>query len=587
MKAAFSLVAGAEWPAFLRAHAVARDVEVPLSARVIETVAGPDDLSRVFQDSYRPAAGSVVLSRRRLREVVTRCAREQQREFHDLGAEFVYPLAADLNEIRAQDGSLLRVADALNATDEGSGPVSGPSVRGRWLEARDLFVEGCAKAAELLFPEALDWLRRAEEKYPTDFMVQFELGWVYLYGVTAEDNVVDLSRAEEHLRRAVRYGRGAVRRFAALAAPTAEALLHLSIATWLRGPEHDRAVAGRARQMAADAVEVNPKLAQGFYHLAKYAAALGDGAGAVAVLEHAFTLDRGFALLVDADGDLAPVRSQVAELIGRMSARSREGAASALSHLEQLEKLKREMDSCDEHHSRLNEAFARASDAAAAGQQDYAYFPGRVSTERLQFDEAARNVTRSLERLDRLCVRADQALAEADALAARARDVFAAGTLFGLQDAEPLAKQALTPLKRTVGFLADAQGIVQSCGERVPRLERDLDAVALEREVNRRAYSRWRVFGVLRGSVGMILQLAAAGAVLGVIGRAVYELVNAGPSLANARAGFAKAPGAALAGAGFGLVIGLVVALSQALPAGTRGARPRSPESREGPPRAR
>ena len=281
-----SLPAPAEWPEQIRAGVRAERVELEVSEWALRTVAGPEEVRRSAEGTQATGDG-LMLEGHLLAVAMERGTREPQHRFHDLGAEFAYPLAPLMNELRVQGGLLLVLADVLNAPDERQGPQPDASLHPRWAETRELYAEGCAKAAELLFPEALEWLRKAEDRYPTDFSVQFELGWIYLYGVSRADSVFNPVNAESHLRRAVRYGQGAVRRRPEMAAPAAEAMVHLSVACHLLGRTEE------ALELCAEACKVNPKLSQAYYHRAKYASLLGRGDEAVTAARPGRSFHRG------------------------------------------------------------------------------------------------------------------------------------------------------------------------------------------------------------------------------------------------------------------------------------------------------
>jgi tetratricopeptide (TPR) repeat protein len=271
----------------------------------------------------------------------------------------------------------------------------------RWAETRELYAEGCAKAAELLFPEALEWLRKAEDRYPTDFSVQFELGWVYLYGVSRDDSVFDPVEAESHMRRAVRYGQGAVRRRPEMAAPAAEAMVHLSVATHLLGRTEE------ALGLCIEACKVNPKLSQAYYHRAKYASLLGREDEAVAAARAALELDRRYALTLDTDRDLAPVTTHIHHMLEEMRTEARRQGERAVAAGADMGSMKAGTTllrtRLTELETRLRNVEARASGYPA----DYGETPGVSTDVRRSFDEAGRNARRAVEKLGRVVARAE------------------------------------------------------------------------------------------------------------------------------------------------------------------------------------
>jgi tetratricopeptide (TPR) repeat protein len=353
-----SVPSPAEWPEQIRAGVRAERIELELTELSLRTVAGPQAVLRSAAEGTDATEDRLVLDGRMLAAALERGTREPQHRFHDLGAEFAYPLAPLLNELRVQGELLLELADVLNTPDERQGPQDA-SLHPRWAETRELYAEGCAKAAELLFPEALEWLRKAEDRYPTDFSVQFELGWIYLYGVSRDDSVFNPVEAESHMRRAVRYGQGAVRRRLEMAAPAAEAMLHLSVACHLLGRTEE------ALGLCNEACKINPKLSQAYYHRAKYASLLGRGDEAVAAARAALELDRRFALTLDSDRDLAPVTADIRRMLDELRSEARCQAERAIAAGSELDSMKAETAALKTRltglETRLRNVEARAS----------------------------------------------------------------------------------------------------------------------------------------------------------------------------------------------------------------------------------
>jgi hypothetical protein len=549
----------AGWVEFLRSAPERERVELAVSEPVRRVVATAEDLARNLGEGVHPETGTLLLGGRGLNDAMVSGTRDIQLEFHDLGAEFVYPLAPLLNEIRIQSGLLVLLADTLNIVEEKFGAHVDAGTRKRWAEARELYVEGCGKAAEHLFPEALEWLLKAEERYPTDFTIQFELGWVYLYGVSREDSVVDLQLAEEHLRRATRYGKGAIRRRPEMAAPTAEAMVHLSVACRLRAEPGDAARLEQALALALEARHTNPKLSQACYHAAKYAAALGHGGQALELSLAAIGQDRRFALTADADEDLTAIRPELERALAGLRDTEKGRAEQALARLDRLDSLRHELSKLEGLREKLAADLEPVVQAGTGHLIDQVYFPGKVTEDRTLFDNESRGVRRALNRTAVLCERSALALDEAGRLLAQARASLRSGTLFSLQDVQALAAEAATPLKRTESNLADAGRQAASASARLPDMEALLPALDAERGLNRRAHRRWRLAEGLRRAARLGPQYAVVGALLGIAGRlAAYYAAHEfqAPYLLPL---LIKTLPVALIGAGVGALVGFVL----------------------------
>ena len=550
-----SLPSPAEWTEQLCAGVRAERVELDVSELALRTVAGPEAVMRSAAERTQGSGNRLALDGHGLAVALERGARDPKHGFHDLGAEFAYPLAPLLNELRVQGGFLLVLADALNTPDERQGPQPDASLHPRWAETRELYAEGCAKAAELLFPEAIEWLSKAEDRYPTDFSVQFELGWIYLYGVSREDSVFNPVDAEVHMRRAVRYGQGAVRRRPEMAAPAAEAMLHLSIACHLMGRTEE------ALELCAEACKINPKLSQAYYHRAKYASLLGRGDEAVAAARAALELDRRFALTLDTDRDLAPVTARIHQMLEEMRTEARRQGERAMAAGADSGSMKAETalfkTRLTELETRLRNVEARASGFPA----DYGEMPGVSTDVRRSFDEEGRNARRAVEKLGRVVARAESSLAEAETMFERCRTLAAEDTLFALQDVLLLGVDAAAPLRRATANLADAAEYSRAGEEHIPRMEARIGALAIEASKNRSARRNWGVWDFASRVASRLPGFVIAGAIAGFLIR-VGICFAAGQFRAL---GFSGLLNASMVFAGLGAAAGVVAAVFRAV----------------------
>jgi tetratricopeptide (TPR) repeat protein len=555
MSATRSLPSPAEWPEQIRAGVKAELVELNVSELALRTVAGLEAVRRSSAETTQAAGNGLVLDGHLLAVALEQGTREPQHRFHDLGAEFAYPLAPLMNELRIQGGLLQVLADALNTPDERLGPLPDATLHPRWAETRELYAEGCAKAAELLFPEALEWLRKAEDRYPTDFSVQFELGWVYLYGVSRDDSVFDPVEAESHLRRAVRYGQGAVRRRPEMAAPAGEAMLHLSVTCHLLGRTEE------AYDISAEACNINPKLSQAYYHRAKYASLLGRNDEAVTAARAALALDRRFALTLDTDRDLAPVTAQIHQMLEEMRTEARRQAERAVADGADIGSMKAETELFKSRLKELDTRLRNIEARASSYPVDYGEVPGVCTDVRRSFDESGRNARRAVERLGRALTRADSSLAEAETMFERCRGLAAENTLFALQDVLLLAGDATAPLRRATANLSDAAEYFRAGEEHIPRMEGQIGALAEETEKNRLARRNYGVLDYASRFAGRLPGFVLGGAVAGILIR-IGICFAAGQFRALGSSGLMSA---ALGFAGLGAAAGVVAAAFRAV----------------------
>src|SRR5512136_2569146 len=97
-----SLPTPAEWPEHIRAGVRAERLELDVTELALRTVAGTEAVKSSSAGGAQ--TNTLVLDGHLLAIALEQGTREPQRGFHDLGAEFAYPLAPLLNELRVQGG---------------------------------------------------------------------------------------------------------------------------------------------------------------------------------------------------------------------------------------------------------------------------------------------------------------------------------------------------------------------------------------------------------------------------------------------------------------------------------------------------
>jgi tetratricopeptide (TPR) repeat protein len=235
-----------------------------------------------------------------------------------------------LEQLRIQNRILEGILDQLDAIHE---TLKHPLL----TQARELSKIGMDRASKGLLQEGLEALLESAEKNRTDFLVQLQIGKLYLYGQNATDNVIDLPKAEEHLRLASRYSNSEISHLPDAAKYCAEAFLHAAIACYAQANEKwlakdvdsVRCFTEQALELSKQATQVYPQLAEAFYHHSKCAALLGDGETAVNSLKTAILTDRKYCLKADADRDFDGVRDNVRTLEESLYNEAKEKANNA------------------------------------------------------------------------------------------------------------------------------------------------------------------------------------------------------------------------------------------------------------------
>jgi WD40 repeat protein len=253
-----------------------------------------------------------------------------------LHSDFNYNMGLVLDQLQIQNQLTFGILERLDAIHK---TLEHPEL----TKAREFYNRGCDRLSKGLLDKALEAFLNAEETNDTDFFIQFQIGKLYLYGIDEDDNVINLPKAEEHLRDAARYGKAEIAVMPEFKRWTGEALLHTSITCYAQA--NDRRVNGdsagakefisKAFQLAQQACEIYPSLYESQYHLAKYAALLGDVETSVQSLEKAVTSDVSYCLKTEFDRDFNKMRQRVFDLFEQLRAKMGEKARSRLRECKQ------------------------------------------------------------------------------------------------------------------------------------------------------------------------------------------------------------------------------------------------------------
>jgi tetratricopeptide (TPR) repeat protein len=340
-----------------------------------------------------------------------------------------------------------------------------------------------------------------------------------------------------------------------MAAPAAEAMLHLSIACHLMGRTEE------ALELCAEACKINPKLSQAYYHRAKYASLLGRGDEAVAAARAALELDRRYALTLDTDRDLAPVTTHIHQMVEEMRTEARRQGERTVAVGSGLSSMKAENTLFKTRLTELETRLRNVESRASGFPTDYGEMPGVCTDVRRSFDEAGRNARRAVDKLGRVVARAESSLAEAETMFERCRSLAAEDTLFALQNVLLLAGDATTPLRRATANLADAAEYSRAGEEHIPRMEGQLGALAVEADKNRVARRNWGVMDYASRIANRLPGFVIAGAIAGILIRiGIYFATGQFRTL-----GSSGLLSTALVFAGLGGAAGVVAALFRAV----------------------
>ncbi len=258
-------------------------------------------------------------------------------EIAELRAAFSYNMGLVLEQLRIQGRTLEGILNQLDAIHE---TLKHPLL----TQARELSKIGMERMSKGLLGEGLEALLGSAKKNRTDFLVQLQIGKLYLYGKNPTDDVTDLPRAKEHLLLAARYANSEINSLPDAAKFCGEAFLHAAISCyaqaneiWLSGDSDTaRRFTKEALELSQNATKVYPQLAEAFYNHAKFAALLGDGQTAVNSLKTAILADRNYCLKADADRDFDGVREYVRNLFESLRQQAKQEATNAFEPAKKL-----------------------------------------------------------------------------------------------------------------------------------------------------------------------------------------------------------------------------------------------------------
>jgi TRAP-type C4-dicarboxylate transport system permease small subunit len=249
----------------------------------------------------------------------------------DLNATFSYNMGLVIAQQQVQNRILLGLSEQLAAIHK----EQKEQLQGR---ARELYRMGCDRMRRGLLQEALEALHGSEQKNSTDYLMQLELGRLYLYGWNEDYNVVNLEKARRHLLLAAKYGRAEIAFLPDSAASAGEAFLHAAIACHLLASEARlagdelavRRLLDESVRLALEAGELRPKLGEAHYQAAVGLVLLGEHERAISGLEQAIRVDRRYWSKADTDDNLAPARNTVAGMQLRLMQEARDKAREAV-----------------------------------------------------------------------------------------------------------------------------------------------------------------------------------------------------------------------------------------------------------------
>lgn len=340
----FHLGSKLTWEQYLRVSSFVKDLKgnirqsskqapVPVPEQTRALVASSYALEKKYGPSYDAMTNTIEPDFGKM-DIALKASGEA---IHALRNSFDYHMALVVEQLRLQSQTMLNLEkrlDAIHATLEN--PVL--------TQAKEFYRIGCERLVKGLLDKALEAFLESEKKDDTNFMTQLLIGKLYLYGINEECNLIDLAKAERHLRAAGRYAKAEMKLLPEASQFAGEALLHAAISCYaqadMQGKNGNKIEAGRLIQeslsLSKMAGQIYPQLSESHYHTAKMAALIGDGKTAATVLEKAISLNEEYCLKAEVDPSFRYTRKEITDLFKQLRQKSGDELGYKLQKVERI-----------------------------------------------------------------------------------------------------------------------------------------------------------------------------------------------------------------------------------------------------------
>jgi tetratricopeptide (TPR) repeat protein len=192
--------------------------QVAISEQAQEIIASREVLAKKFAAGFDSMNITVESGFGRLENIINGVGAS----IDALRASFDYNMALLIEQFQLQNQTMLQFLQQMEAVHS---TLENPTL----TQAREYYRIGCDRLAKGLLDKALEAFQESAAKDDANFLTQLMIGKLYLYGVNDECNVLDLQKAEEHLRAAARYAKAEAWVLPEASRYAGEALLHAFI----------------------------------------------------------------------------------------------------------------------------------------------------------------------------------------------------------------------------------------------------------------------------------------------------------------------------------------------------------------------
>jgi len=287
---------------------------IPQQAK--EIIASNEALSRTFCDKFNEVNGTISEGF----DIIGQKIDNISQGIETLNATFNYGIILLVKELEVQTKLMNNILEKLDSIYQ---TLKSPTL----TQAREFYNIGRDRFRKGLLCESLESFKKAEEKNNTDFLTQYYLGHLYLYGKNEDYNVIDLTEAEKHFRNAAKYASTEFKELPEAKKFYGESYFHLSVLYFIvanekfeKGENADEVehVTKDSAKAAKKAIEIYPELSVSFYQYAKACALLKNKEEAIKNLEIAIRIDRNYCIKATIDKDFDNIRTDILKLFERL-----------------------------------------------------------------------------------------------------------------------------------------------------------------------------------------------------------------------------------------------------------------------------
>lgn len=189
--------------------------------------------------------------------------------------------------------------------------------------AKEWFDRGIDYLSKQLLEEALAAFLKSKEVIDANFLTNYYIGKLYLFGADDDENIIDVEKAIELLDYTLKVGRGELLQHQEVVDLVAETAFNAGLAYYIKGISLHEQNADKARNFfvhalkrfeEANLVSSNSKILEAHYHSAKIYALIGDKT-AVSELQYCIKHDILYARKAYKDADLESLHTEIPQIL--------------------------------------------------------------------------------------------------------------------------------------------------------------------------------------------------------------------------------------------------------------------------------